>query len=236
MKIAEKLLAIQCSLKAPKNQYNNFGKYKYRSLEDILEALKPLLKKHSALLRISDDIIEVGGRVYVKSTATLSSEEEMITATALAREAETKKGMDEAQITGAASSYARKYCLNGLFAIDDTRDADTYNKHDDPVETIKKTFSAKTVKHEPQSNEQSPQEPKKYNINPTKKISVKQVAWLEKIIASKEMKDADIFNLLSPYGAKSIEDLTMGVFGEILEKAKSWYNIKDYSNKEDIPF
>lgn len=120
-----KLLAIQSELKAPKGQFNSFGKYNYRSCEDILEALKPLLVKYEATLTITDDIVEVGGRVYVKATATLRCEENCYTNTAFAREAETKTGMDVSQITGTASSYARKYCLNGLFLIDDNKDADT---------------------------------------------------------------------------------------------------------------
>jgi hypothetical protein len=122
--ITETLSAIQTELSAPKGQFNKFGGYAYRSCEDILEALKPLLKKHKACMTISDDIVMVGDRVYVKATATLTAEEESITATAFAREAEDKKGMDSAQVTGSTSSYARKYALNGLFAIDDNKDPD----------------------------------------------------------------------------------------------------------------
>lgn len=116
---------IQSELKAPKGQYNSFGKYNYRSCEDILEALKPLLKAHKSELFLSDKLIEVGGRIYVEATATFKAGDESVVVTASAREPETKKGMDEAQITGTASSYARKYALNGLFLIDDAKDADT---------------------------------------------------------------------------------------------------------------
>lgn len=122
--ITETLSAIQTELSAPKGQFNKFGGYAYRSCEDILEALKPLLKKHKACVTISDDIMMVGDRVYVKATATLTAEGDSITATAFAREAEDKKGMDSAQVTGSTSSYARKYALNGLFAIDDNKDPD----------------------------------------------------------------------------------------------------------------
>lgn len=115
---------IQKTLKAPKNQRNNFGNYNYRSCEDILEAIKPLLEEGERVI-ISDEVIMIGNRYYVKSTAKFISNDISSEATAYAREAETKKGMDEAQITGSASSYARKYALNGLFAIDDERDADT---------------------------------------------------------------------------------------------------------------
>ena len=123
----EKLTKIQYELKAPKKQYNSFGKYNYRSCEDILDALKPLLNKYNASVIIADDILQIGTRFYVKATATFIDNEtgQQKMATALAREPESKKGMDESQITGTASSYARKYCLNGLFLIDDTKDADT---------------------------------------------------------------------------------------------------------------
>ena len=129
--IRQKLQGIQSSLKAPKGQTNKFGGYRYRSAEDILEAVKPLLGEWGCSLVIQDDVVEVGGRVYVKATASLADNdtELAISATAFAREAETKKGMDEAQITGSASSYARKYDMNGLFAIDDTKDPDATNTH-----------------------------------------------------------------------------------------------------------
>ncbi|MBY4887751.1 ERF family protein [Pantoea sp. DY-15] len=118
-----RLATIQHTLNAPKGQYNNFGKYHYRSCEDILEGVKPLLD--GLFLSISDEIVLIGDRYYVKSTATITDGETSHSATAMAREALDKKGMDEAQITGATSSYARKYCLNGLFGIDDSKDADT---------------------------------------------------------------------------------------------------------------
>lgn len=131
MSIVEKLTFIQRNLSAPKGQYNSFGKYHYRSCEDILEALKPLLYEVKAAVLLSDEIVPVGDRVYVKATATLIDSEngERITNIAYAREDEEKKGMDGAQITGACSSYARKYALNGLFAIDDNKDADATNTH-----------------------------------------------------------------------------------------------------------
>lgn len=117
---------IQQGLKAPKSQYNNFGKYKYRSCEDILEAVKPLLSEQACSLVISDDIQLIGDRFYVKATATLMNSEGLtVTSTAYAREQDIKSGMDSSQLTGATSSYARKYALNGLFCIDDTKDADT---------------------------------------------------------------------------------------------------------------
>ena len=127
MGIIEKLLNIQQELKAPKNQRNNFGGYNYRSCEDILEATKPLLKKYGCTLTVGDELVQVGERYYIRAEAKLTDIEDNLTYTntAYAREEETKKGMDAAQITGTASSYARKYALNGLFCIDDTKDPDT---------------------------------------------------------------------------------------------------------------
>lgn len=123
------LHTIQNEIKAPKGQFNKFGNYKYRSCEDIVEAAKPVLNKHGFSLTLSDDIVNIGGRFYVKATATIQKGEIVFSASAFAREEETKKGMDGAQITGSASSYARKYALNGLFAIDDTKDSDATNTH-----------------------------------------------------------------------------------------------------------
>ena len=120
--LIDRLAVIQQALKAPKNQYNKFGKYKYRSCEDILEGLKIVL--NGLVVTVEDDVIMVGDRVYIKSTATLTDGENSITNSAFARESLTKKGMDDSQITGTASSYARKYALNGLFLIDDNKDAD----------------------------------------------------------------------------------------------------------------
>lgn len=143
MKVLQK---IQQELKANKGQYNEFGKYAYRSCEDILEAAKPVLAKYDAAITLSDDIVLIGDRYYVKATATLTVEKDKDTAltfttTAFAREAVARKGMDESQITGSASSYARKYALSGLFALDDTKDADTMDNRAKPApqETQKAT-------------------------------------------------------------------------------------------------
>ena len=127
MPLREKLLNIQTQLKAPKGQFNKFGGYKYRSCEDILEAVKPLLLENKCVLTITDTVDNIGDRFYIKAAAVLTDTEsdESIINTAYARESDEKKGMDGSQITGTASSYARKYALNGLFLIDDTKDADT---------------------------------------------------------------------------------------------------------------
>lgn len=142
--IQEKLNIIQKELKAPKNQRNSFGNYNYRSCEDILEAVKPLLSENKCILIMYDEIVNMGDRYYVKATAEFYDIEDknVIKVSAFARESEEKKGMDSAQITGATSSYARKYALNGLFLIDDTKDADTdeYTKtKEKPQETQKNT-------------------------------------------------------------------------------------------------
>ena len=131
MNVYEKLANVQSALKAPKGQYNSVGKYKYRSCEDIVESVKPLLKQNGLLLTLTDEIQLVGDRFYVKATAIIidTADGNMITVEAYAREEESKKGMDGSQVTGASSSYARKYALNGIFAIDDTKDSDSTNTH-----------------------------------------------------------------------------------------------------------
>lgn len=138
MTIYEKLLNIQVELKAPKSQINDFGNYNYRSCEDILEAVKPFLKKEKCVLVINDEVQKIENRYYLKAVVTLIDVEngESIQASAFAREEETKKKMDGAQITGASSSYARKYALNGLFAIDDTKDSDATNQHDNKANNV----------------------------------------------------------------------------------------------------
>ncbi|WP_434796650.1 ERF family protein [Terrisporobacter vanillatitrophus] len=136
--IYKKLMLVQSKLKAPKNQYNSFGKYSYRSCEDILEGLKPLLSEVEAIVTLNDEILHEGDRFYIKAVASFIdiATGEKVEVSALAREDETKKGMDLAQVTGSVSSYARKYALNGLFAIDDTKDSDSTNKHDKDKDNI----------------------------------------------------------------------------------------------------
>ena len=142
--IVKKLQAIQSELDVPKSQFNAFGKYYYRNAEDILAAAKPICIKHDCLLTVTDEIVMLGDRFYVKATARLTHGETGTETTAYAREEETKKGMDASQITGSASSYARKYALNGLFCLDDVKDPDATNKgngNDKPESTRNKTAS-----------------------------------------------------------------------------------------------
>lgn len=194
--IYEKLLNIQKDLKAPKGQYNSFGKYKYRSCEDILEAVKPLLAREKVTLLISDEVVEIGGRVYIKATARLYDMEgsEGIENTALARESSDKKGMDESQITGTASSYARKYCLNGLFLIDDTKDADT----------------------DEYRNQQQKADDEEKNQKMKEEADVKLSATQVKAMITRlDNNGVDIPGLLKMYGLKTIEDMTVSQMAEI---------------------
>lgn len=144
------LTEIQKRLKAPKSNYNSFGKYNYRSCEDILEAVKPLLGDNT--LTLSDEVVQIGDRIYVKATAVFRDGATETRVSAFAREAESKKGMDESQVTGTASSYARKYALNGLFLIDDTKDADT----DEFAKVQKKSEPKKEKQTEPEEPMMTP--------------------------------------------------------------------------------
>ncbi|MGN1120869.1 MAG: ERF family protein, partial [Eubacteriales bacterium] len=188
MTIIEKLLDVQLQLKAPKGQYNSFGKYKYRSCEDILEAVKPLCGKNKAAVYVTDDVEEKGGRIYIKATAHFADAEteKEITVSAYAREEENKKGMDGSQVTGASSSYARKYALNGLFAIDDTKDSDSTNTHGNDTE--KAAASKKAVEEKKNSNIEkvhenafpSPNDPLDAPYDAANDYaSAEQIAWLQ---------------------------------------------------------
>ncbi len=143
----DKLLKIQMELKAPKNQTNSFGGYNYRSCEDIFEAVKPLLQEEGLVLRVTDELVNIGERYYIKATAILTNGNDTIENVAYAREEETKKGMDGSQITGASSSYARKYALNGLFLIDDVKDSDTTNMGEEPTLEKAKEYVLTFGKH-----------------------------------------------------------------------------------------
>ena len=177
MAVREKLLAVQAELKAPKGQTNSFGKYKYRSCEDILESVKPLLKKYNATLVISDSLELIGERYYIKATATFQDVETdgIIENTAYARESAEKKGMDDSQVTGATSSYARKYALNGLFLIDDTKDADTDEFRNQQKSKEERAFDKKVEKD-----------------NKTT-ISAKDQAILKNMVEAKGYKVEEIF-------------------------------------------
>ena len=195
MSVYTKLLNVQSELKAPKSQYNSFGKYKYRSCEDILEALKPILNKNKATVIISDDILFVEGRHYIKATVKFIDTEngEMVENSALAREDEVKKGMDSSQITGSVSSYARKYALNGMFAIDDTKDSDSTNTHG----------------AEPSKPEST-------------KLSAKQVGRLLAIGLKAGIKEPDIKKVIkSEFGKDKIEDLNKDQYDAVCSRLEA---------------
>lgn len=193
MTIHEKLLKVQLKLKVPKSNYNSFSKFNYRSCEDILEAVKPILSEEKLLLMLSDEIIQIGDRNYVKATATLIEIEkggQVLQTMAYAREDESKKGMDSAQLTGATSSYARKYALNGLFLIDDTKDMDT-----DEFQKQKRKPAKKT--------------------NPLQDIYQEIIQGLDGVGMSKQ----DFMSMLgADYGVERFSELTLEQAKEIKDK------------------
>lgn len=198
MNIYEKLSNIQNELKCNKNQYNKFGGYKYRSCEDILEAVKPICKKNGAVLVISDTLENIGDRYYIKATASLINIDEVnvdnpsykISNTAYAREEENKKGMDGSQITGTASSYARKYALNGLFNIDDTKDADTdefkVQQESPKINKVMEDALRQLIKNEDVSNDFVISVLQRYNYKKLADIEIFNLKEIEKILKAKE--------------------------------------------------
>lgn len=198
----KKLMNMQSELKAPKGQYNSFGKYKYRSCEDILEAVKPVLAKHGCTLTISDSIMLIGDRFYVKATATLSDtdSDKSISVSAYARESQDKKGMDASQVTGATSSYARKYALNGLFCIDDTKDADIDEHRQQQEKGGRKA------------------EPKQQQSKQQKPAALTKDELIDKVVALCDAKRTKVSDICMMSKVNSLEDLTV----DRLEKAIEW--------------
>ena len=196
MNIYKKLSNVQTELKAPKNQFNGFGKYKYRSCEDILEAVKPLLAKNKLTMIISDEIEHIGERFYIKATIELFDVEtgETIITSKLAREEETKKGMDASQLTGSTSSYATKYALNGLFLIDDTKDADATNNHGNDQKNENKSDNKSDNKNDKQQQKKE-----------TKKITID--TYLEAIRKYEKEYQTEIKDYLVDKALTEIEDL-----------------------------
>lgn len=196
MTINEKLLKIQSELVAPKDLYNKFGNYNYRSAESILEAVKPLLKTCGVTLTISDELVSVGDRYYVKATAKVFDNDGEVEVTAYARETEEKKGMDSSQVTGSTSSYARKYALNGLFCIDDTKDADTQDNRENSEKQPTQKQTAQKTKVEP-TPEPQPQPAKIDKVKlQTLNSKIKSVGVSEKAILSRykleKLEDMDV--------------------------------------------
>ena len=216
--IYEKLLTVQNELKAPKDKRNNFGGYNYRSCEGILEAVKPLLQEQGLMLTIKDEVVNIGDRYYVRATVLLDdiSSNGEIAVTALAREEETKKGMDASQITGTASSYARKYALNGLFLIDDTKDADTDEFHRTTQENGQKTNVAT-----------QPNQP------PAKKIALTQKIVDEKLKFILEQTDTETVKNIWLNLSKMYEINKDTALGGILFKATENKVLELTKNKEN---
>lgn len=208
MSVYLKLSKIQTTLKANKNQYNSFGKYSYRSCEDILEALKPLLKENKSAVILKDEIIELNGRFYIKTTAAFIDAEsgEKVETTALAREEETKKGMDLSQVSGSTSSYARKYALNGLFAIDDNKDSDFTNTHGKENATFGNTPQGPTKGNNfnQRSNQQNNKNLTEAQINRLKAISKAAGYSIDKLTSMIKQK----YN-------KNLEELTRDEYDHI---------------------
>ncbi len=204
----QKLLKIQSELKAPKNQRNNFGNYNYRSCEDILEAVKPLCSEQGLVLTVSDDVVMVGERIYVKAIATVLDLDTSceVSVSAFAREPKDQKGMNEAQITGSASSYARKYALNGLFLIDDTKDADFTNTHG---KDTKKTY-VKPIVTQKEYSEPTTNVPAQTSGIPVGVGSPKQRALVEKHI-NEGNKNGIIVEAIVDY--QSLQEAIKQVFG-----------------------
>lgn len=228
-----KLTAVQAKLKAPKNQFNKFGNYNYRSCEDILEALKPVLREENASVFISDSIEPIEGRFYVKSTATFIDSEtgEVVSNTAYAREPESKKGSDESQITGASSSYARKYALNGLFLIDDTKDEDTEERANERASRAKKTEPKKET--EPVKVE-SPK--KEVEIGMNKPIEDDPLLpngtgmtkeRLERLHKEMERTGIPVTTVLSLAKVKALEDIPEATYIAIMHKFEKTPNKED---------
>lgn len=211
--LIEKVCEIQTGLKAPKNQYNSFGEYRYRSCEDILEAVKPMLKDRNLVLTISDDVVQVGERYYVKATATITDGVNSISNSAFAREMLEKKKMDDSQITGATSSYARKYALNGLFCIDDTKDADALppdeklTEKDKGVDELKNQIKSEKAKATRELNKQVAE----YNKSDTG--LEERYKGIYAVV--KKMKD------INPYGRdKILMEKVKGILDELYEAKK----------------
>lgn len=207
MNIYEKLLEIQTELKCGKTQYNSFGSYYYRNCEDILEAIKPLCKKNKVLIYLTDEVELIGDRTYVKATATavnVEKTDEKIIVTASAREEDTKKGMDPSQITGASSSYARKYALNGLLDIDDTKDSDTTNKGEET--TTKGQVKTTTTKPQIQPQQNKGLAP----IDPTSEVTFgkhKGKTWAEMFVEDRTYFDYIIKSQKDPNQAQRVKNL-----------------------------
>lgn len=220
MNVYEKLQQVQSELKAPKNQFNKFGGYNYRNCEDIQEAVKPLLKEVGAALVVGDELVLIGDRYYIKATAKFfdCESDETIQNTAYAREEQEKKGMDVSQVTGSASSYARKYALNGLFCIDDVKDPDnqdnTANKGGNNRQPSSKKQSVPTTSSNPS----------------IEKVTVPMIESIKALIEKYSSKGLKMEKILSKYRIKKIEDMKLSDYKDCMDNLKL-YEKEDQSNE-----
>ena len=242
MTIYEKIRNIQMKLKAPKGQYNDFGKYNYRSCEDIFEALKPLLDENKLTLMMSDELSNIGERYYIKATACLydTENETSILNTAYAREEETKKNFDGSQITGASSSYARKYALNGLFLIDDTKDSDFTNKGEDPTKEDAENYVITFGKYNGKLLSEVIKDSwyKNYLLNgdndyikkcielltgekmPTEEEQKEKLELMNDLVELADLTNTDYEKILKHYKVESNSDMTIEQLKEAINKLK----------------
>jgi len=212
MNFYDKIIKIQSELKVSKQQRNKFGNYNYRSCEDIVEGVKPLSKELGLALLISDELVLIGERYYIKATAKLTDGENEVSCNGYARESDNKKGMDDSQLTGSTSSYARKYALNGLLAIDDTKDSDNLNEHGKGETSIKTPVKKKVVKQT------------KEPLDPAK------VKALYTLATKKGLADADVKKGIKKYyNAVSTKDLTIDQFKDMMKRLKK---IEDKGDKK----
>lgn len=218
----DKLVKIQNELKAPKNQKNTFGGYNYRSCEDIFEAVKPLLTKENLLLRMNDELVQIGDRYYIKATAILTDGNETIENTAYAREEENKKGMDGSQITGASSSYARKYALNGLFLIDDVKDSDATNTGEEKEITIEEAKKYKITfgQYKGMSLEEIKEDDEEYIDWLSKNANEKKIKEMSKMLLNDNEQDERLQLLDEIQGLAILKSID-------LEEVKTKFKVSD---------
>ena len=206
MSVYLKLVNVQTKLKAPKSQYNKFGKYSFRNCEDILEALKPLIEEEKAIVSLSDSVVLIGERYYIEASAKFIDAEtgEIVEVKGLAREEDSKKGMDSSQLTGSTSSYARKYALNGLFAIDDTKDSDTTNTHGKSDSKPKQTNNNINIKP---------------NMNPVSEANIISEGQMKRMyVLAKGKAPEMVKEIITKYGFTSSKDVTRDKYKNICDE------------------
>lgn len=222
----QELINIQSALKAPKDQYSDFGDYHYRSCEDILEAVKPLLKEQKCYLTLSDEIVMIGEKTYIKATATIWSEKESVSTTAYAQEETSRPKMAPPQLTGTASSYARKYALNGLFCIDDTKDPDTDEFHGKKKDQPRPAAKEAQKQEKTATKTQPAADPPKAE-EPNRTLNTKEIVELQRIAAKYGF---DTVQYLIRYHADQLKDLRVNDYKDFAKNGKAL--IEEWRKKE----